>query len=65
MNVSEANAVNVLARALAVETPDSIRPTIEQQQSAIDVLLTGAYRKLSAGIRPGEAHLPPSSGGGS
>lgn len=59
MNVTEANAVNVVVRALTRQ-PDPYRrqlPTVEQQQDAVDVLLAGAYRTLSAGLRPGDATI--------
>lgn len=65
MNISEANAVNVVARALDEKTPAVVRPSVEQLQSALDLLLDGAYRKLSAGLRPGEARVLPSLGGDS
>lgn len=56
LTVSEASAVNTLVRALAgVPHPfTGDLPTVEQQQSAVDVLLRGAYRKLGAGLQPGE-----------
>lgn len=58
MNISEANAVNVLARALT-GTPnwEGRLPTVDEQQSALDLLLAGAQRKLGAGLRPGEATI--------
>lgn len=56
MNNGQANAVNVLARAMS-GTPDwsGALPTAEQQQSALDLLLAGAYKQLSAGLQPGHA----------
>lgn len=64
MNVSEANAVNTVARALT-GTPSPFTgetPTVEETQSAIDLLLGGAYRKLAAGLRPGDTRVLPSIG---
>lgn len=55
MNISEANAVNTLVRALT-RTPnwDGELPTADQQQSAVDLLLAGAHRRLGAGLQPGQ-----------
>lgn len=63
MNVGEANAVNTVVQALAgIPHPFTGRPpTPEQQQAAVDVLLAGAYRKLSAGLRPGDVTIGPPS----
>jgi hypothetical protein len=58
MNISEANAVNTVVRALAgVPDWEGQLPTVEQQQSAVDLLLRGAYRQLSAGLQPGDVVL--------
>jgi len=55
MNISEANAVNTVVRAVAgVPSFDGELPTTEQLQAAVDLLLTGAYRKLMAGLHPGD-----------
>lgn len=59
MNVGEANAVNTVVRALT-RTPHPYTrelPTAEEQQAAVDVLLRGAYKALSAGLRPGDVVL--------
>ncbi|MDP5182148.1 hypothetical protein QOZ88_05825 [Blastococcus sp. BMG 814] len=58
MNISQAGAVNTLVRALA-SIPDynGELPTVEQQQRAVDLLLAGAYRKLSAGLQPGDVTI--------
>lgn len=56
MNISEANAVNTVVRALT-GTPnwDGQLPTAEEQQSsAIDLLLRKAHRVLGAGLHPGD-----------
>lgn len=64
MNVSEANAVNVLARTLTgVPNWDGELPTVDEAQSALDLLLTGSYKKLSAGLRPGDVRVLPSMDG--
>lgn len=66
MNISEANAVNTVARALSgLPNYEGRTPTVDEAQSAIDYLLAGAHRKLSAGLRPGDARVLPSLGGDS
>lgn len=60
MNISEANAVNTVVRALAdIPSPfTGERDTVEQQQAAVDILLRGAHRALGAGLQPGQVTLP-------
>lgn len=55
MNITQANAVNTVVRALT-GTPnwDGRLPTVEEQQDAVDTLLRGAYRTLGAGLKPGD-----------
>lgn len=60
MNISEANAVNTVVRALAglpshPFTKDM--PTTEETQVAVDILLAGAHRKLMAGLSPGDVTI--------
>lgn len=59
MNNGQANAVNVVARGLT-RTPNynGQLPTVEELQSALDLLLAGAYKQLAAGMRPGDATIP-------
>lgn len=63
MNIGEANAVNVVVHALAglPNAHTGELPTAEQQQDAVDLLLRGAYKALSAGLQPGHVTI----GGGS
>lgn len=64
MNISEANAVNVVARTLSgLPNWEGRTPTVDEAQSAIDLLLRNAHKALSAGLRPGEARVLPSMGG--
>lgn len=63
MNISEANAVNTVVRALAgIPHPfTGDLPSVDDQQRAVDLLLASAYRKLSAGLTPGDVTIGPSS----
>lgn len=55
MNITEANAVNTVVRALAgIPNWEGHLPTADEQQTAVDLLLRGAYRKLGAGLQPGQ-----------
>lgn len=58
MNISQANAVNTVVRALAgIPNWEGRLPTVEEQQHAVDVLLHGSYRTLGAGLKPGDVTL--------
>lgn len=62
MNISEANAVNTVVRALTgTPGPRGDLPTVDEQQSAVDLLLAGAYRKLAAGLQPGDVTVGAAS----
>lgn len=55
MNISEANAVNTVVRALTGKKSwDGSLPSVDEQQTAVDVLLRKAHRVLSAGLQPGD-----------
>lgn len=58
MNIGEANAVNTLVRALAgIPNWEGRLPTVDEQQSAVNLLLAGAQRKLGAGLQPGQVTI--------
>lgn len=58
MNISEANAINVVCRgAFGAPASHGRPPTAEELQAAVDVLLRGAHRTLSAGLKPGDVTI--------
>jgi hypothetical protein len=58
MNITEANAVNTVVRALAgIPNWDGQLPTVEQQQNAVDLLLRKAAKVLGAGLAPGDVTI--------
>lgn len=58
MNISEANAVNTVVRALAgLPNMAGEMPTVEQQRAAVDLLLRKASRVLGAGLTPGDVAI--------